>query len=62
MNIEGNAVQISGDEFIIYDTYSNWINSSNDSERCNFTIERIDVFKVHNFYKNWSMIDHESMQ
>ena len=62
MNIEGNAVKISGDEFIIFDTYTNWINSSKDSEKRDFTIERVDVFKVQKFYKNWSMIDHESMQ
>ena len=62
MNIEGNAVQLSGDEFNIFDTYTDWINSSKDSEKRDFTIERVDVFKVQVFYKNWSMIDHESMQ
>ena len=51
MNIEGNAVKTSDDEFVILDTYENWINSSKDSTKRDFTIERIDVFKVYDL--NW---------
>ena len=60
MNIEENAVKTSDDEFIILDTYENWINSSKDSTKRDFTIERIDVFKVYDL--NWRMIDNESIE